>query len=550
MSIQEWIQRVDFYRLGSGAALLALLAFYSPVMLMVLSPTYGALPAHIFHVYGLGAFAAAGWFSKDQVQMRLGRVAAYMLPVLAFWTPTLQYFVMQQSSKLGNPLGPVITELFGYYPLAFLTVAIAGKQIQYSLHLDDMGDVAREHVPLLGSYFIYSAGEHFAKAVLSHFIGFTIFFSRAGLQFVIAVLYAAVVPSKMLLLAIPSVLFSITSDVHFGGISGVNSAIQGEGYSLLARQESYTGYISVLENHHDGFRVMRCDHSLLGGQWTKMTPGYNPEVEDPIYAVFTMLESVRLVETIHGSHRVDADSKALVIGLGVGTTPAALMKHGIDTTVVELDPVVVKFAEQYFNFPSNHAATVDDATKFVKKAMKNPAAHQYDYIVHDVFTGGAEPAELFTIDFLHDLKTLLKDDGVIAINYAGDLELYPTGLVVRTILATFPTCRVFRESEAKPDDENANFTNMVIFCTKRSTGTPLQFRAPERADFLGSNSRKNYLLPKYELDPAMFDPIPKGGRRLLVDKEVKRLYKYQDRGALEHWSIMRQVIPAAVWENW
>ena len=91
------------------------------------------------------------------------------------------------------------------------------------------------------------------------------------------------------------------------------------------------------------------------------------------------------------------------------------MKHGIDTTIVELDPVVVKFAEQYFNFPSNHAATVDDATKFVKKAMKNPAAHQYDYIVHDVFTGGAEPAELFTVDFLHDLKTLLKDDGVIAI---------------------------------------------------------------------------------------------------------------------------------------
>lgn len=91
---------------------------------------------------------------------------------------------------------------------------------------------------------------------------------------------------------------------------------------------------------------------------------------------------------------------------------------------------------------------------------------------------------------------------------------------------------------------------MVIFCTKSSTGTPLRFRTPEQADFLGSNSRKNYLLPKHELDPTMFDPIPKGGRRLLVDKEVKRLYKYQDRGALEHWSIMRKVIPAAVWENW
>jgi len=313
MSIEEHIRRVDFYRLGSGAALLVLLAFYSPVMLLVLSPTYGALPAHIFHVYGLGVFAGAGWFLKDHIQMRFGRLAAYMLPVLAFWTPTLQYFVMQQSSKLGNPLGPVVTELFGYYPLALLTVAVAGKQIQYALHLEGMGDVAVEHVPLLGSYFVYSIGEHFAKALLSRAIGFTVVFSRAGLQFVIAILYAAVIPSKLLLLAIPSVLFSITSDVHLGGISGVNSAIQNEGYSILARQESYTGYLSVLENHIDGFRVMRCDHSLLGGQWTKGASGYHPKAEDPIYAVFTMLESVRLVEGSHGSHRVDAGSKALVM---------------------------------------------------------------------------------------------------------------------------------------------------------------------------------------------------------------------------------------------
>jgi hypothetical protein len=39
---------------------------------------------------------------------------------------------------------------------------------------------------------------------------------------------------------------------------------------------------------------------LLGGQWTKLAPGYRPEVEDPIYAIFAMLEAVRLVEPDHG----------------------------------------------------------------------------------------------------------------------------------------------------------------------------------------------------------------------------------------------------------
>lgn len=548
MSLEQTIRQIDVYRLGTGMELLFLIAFYSPVMVLVLSPVYGSLPAHIFHGYGVAIFAGAGWFAKDQVMRRLGRTAAYLLPVLAFWTPTLQYFAMQQSTKLGNPAGPVITELLGYYPLVALTVAIAGKQIQSALHLESQGEIAAEHIPLLTSYVIYAIGESFARKVLSYAIGFTVIFSRAGMQFVIALLYSAIVPrSKMLLLAIPSLLFTLSSDVHLGGIGAANSAIQHEGYSLLARQESNTGYLSVLENANDGFRVLRCDHSLLGGQWTKSTPGYRPHVEDPIYAIFATLEAVRLVNSDHGGQRVDAGSKALVIGLGIGTTPAALMKHGIDTTIVELDPVVHKFATQYFALPSNHHAVIEDATKFVKTARK--AEIQYDYIVHDVFTGGAEPAELFTIEFLLELSALLKDDGVIAINYAGDLALYPTGLVVRTIQAVFPSCRIFREQAATKDDENSDFTNMVLFC-KKSTETPLTFRDAVSADYLGSKSREAYLVPKHEMDFSIFAKIPPKGRRILIAKEVGRLHKYQDRAALEHWSIMRTVLPEAVWENW
>lgn len=98
-------------------------------------------------------------------------------------------------------------------------------------------------------------------------------------------------------------------------------------------------------------------------------------------------------------------------GLGVGTTPSALIHHGIETTIVELDPVVHKFATEYFHLPSNHIAAIEDATAFVKRT---PPA-QYDYIVHDVFTGGVEPLELFTLEFLESLSSLLKDDGVIAI---------------------------------------------------------------------------------------------------------------------------------------
>jgi hypothetical protein len=132
-------------------------------------------------------------------------------------------------------------------------------------------------------------------------------------------------------------------------------------------------------------------------------------------------------------------------------------------------------------------------------------------------------------------------------NYAGDLTLYPTGLVVRTIQAVFPSCRIFREAPAG-NEEDAKFTNMVLFCKK--TSGQLQFRDPVPADYLGSKSRESYLVPKHELDPTMFSTWPKGGRRVLIDKEAGRLHKYQDRSALAHWSIMRNVLPDAVWENW
>lgn len=101
-------------------------------------------------------------------------------------------------------------------------------------------------------------------------------------------------------------------------------------------------------------------------------------------------------------------------GLGIGTTPAALMAHGIDTTIVEIDPVVYEYAIKYFSLSSGHTPVIADAVSYVAREA-SLSDHRYDYIVHDVFTGGAEPVNLFTVEFMQGLKTLLKPDGVIAI---------------------------------------------------------------------------------------------------------------------------------------
>ena len=101
-------------------------------------------------------------------------------------------------------------------------------------------------------------------------------------------------------------------------------------------------------------------------------------------------------------------------GLGAGTTPTALIHHGINTSIIEIDPVVHRFALKYFHLPPNHIDVIDDAFKFVdRRKVAQPGT--FDYIIHDVFTGGGEPLELFTVEFLGGLSALLKSDGVIAI---------------------------------------------------------------------------------------------------------------------------------------
>lgn len=87
--------------------------------------------------------------------------------------------------------------------------------------------------------------------------------------------------------------------------------------------------------------------------------------------------------------------------------------HGINTTVVEIDPAVAEFATRYFRIPHNFTTVVEDAVTYTRRAVEE--GQTFDYIIHDVFTGGAEPIPLFTIEFILSLYDLLTPSGVVAI---------------------------------------------------------------------------------------------------------------------------------------
>ena len=101
-------------------------------------------------------------------------------------------------------------------------------------------------------------------------------------------------------------------------------------------------------------------------------------------------------------------------GLGVGITAKSFHQSGINVSIVEIDPVVHQFAQKYFSLPTLKGETIyADGKGFVEDAAIR--GEKWDYIVHDVFTGGKVPERLFTREMWRATKKVLSENGVLAV---------------------------------------------------------------------------------------------------------------------------------------
>lgn len=98
-------------------------------------------------------------------------------------------------------------------------------------------------------------------------------------------------------------------------------------------------------------------------------------------------------------------------GLGVGITAKALHNHGLNVSAVEIDPVVHQFAEQYFGMPKlRGVVSHSDGRAFIEKAKE-----KWDYIIHDVFSGGFVPEHLFTVEMWISIRKKLAQNGILVV---------------------------------------------------------------------------------------------------------------------------------------
>lgn len=320
-------------------------------------------------------------------------------------------------------------------------------------------------------------------------------------------------------------------------------------------------------------RYLRASHSLLGGVWIgdevasldsspPLTDQDGTPLGDSIYSAFVLQEAVRLVNSTPQGRKGEYNH-ALIIGLGTGISANAFARHGIATTIVEIDPAVYDAARQYFGLsdPGNHNVFLQDARGWVRsrRAMveaEDPSSIKYDVVVHDCFSGGGVPEHLFSIEFWNDLKTIMSPEGVIAVNFAGKIASNASQAILATLLQAFGQCRAFHDHvEPIPQEQlHSYFVNIVFFCSPSST--PLTFRPAIEEDYLHSYLRRHILssLVKREINHTQIGDSSiwsaNTEEKFILTDAHNTLNTWQEREALDHWKLMREMIPDVVWETY
>jgi hypothetical protein len=122
-----------------------------------------------------------------------------------------------------------------------------------------------------------------------------------------------------------------------------------------------------------------------------------------------------------------------VIGLGAGTL-AVYGRPGDKYDFFEINPVVIRFADEHFSFLHDSAAECrvveGDARLSLEReagdATKNDAAMKYDLLVLDAFSGDSIPTHLLTVEAFELYLSRLADDGLIAVHLSNRyLDLVP-----------------------------------------------------------------------------------------------------------------------------
>lgn len=179
------------------------------------------------------------------------------------------------------------------------------------------------------------------------------------------------------------------------------------------------------------------------------------------------VSTIRYPDYMHLAMALKPDAeRVLILGLGGGSITRRFWRDypGVRVDTVEIDPVVVDVAYEYFWLPTDERLRVftEDARRYVQQTDDT-----YDIVIMDAYYADALPYHLTTDEFFREVKRVMSPDGVLAYNLisapageGSDLfrSMYRTASGVWSNLWVFPIGYGF-------DHDATARRNILVFAT-------------------------------------------------------------------------------------
>jgi spermidine synthase len=414
----------------SGASVLALEILGT----RVLGPFYGnslflwsALITVTLAALAIGYALGGRWADRGATPKRLGTILA-VAGVWVLLIPVLRKPLLMAT----EPMGLRAAVLAASVGLFFLPLLLMGMVSPYAIRLrltrvEDAGRTA-------GDLYAISTLASVAGALLTGFV----LIPELGVNRLILSIGAALLLAAglcysqgggralavLLLLAAP--------------------ATAAAGWNVVRERTDHDrGLTAIAESNYAQLRVIDKDdlrHLIIdGGVHTMVYPGDWQ----------TMHRYAMVTETF--THLFAGRGRVLVVGLGGGSVAKAYHAAGWDVSAVEIDPMVTRFAHDFFGLdPEETSVAHMDARRFLRTTPE-----RYDLIVGDAYGSSSVPWQLLTREYVAEMKSRLNEGGVVALN----LECVGwDDILIRsaaaTLLTSFSTVRALPTSE--PPDALGN----------------------------------------------------------------------------------------------
>ncbi len=178
--------------------------------------------------------------------------------------------------------------------------------------------------------------------------------------------------------------------------------LAGRGGEVLVDRQGDFGRVRVVEER-DGLR------SLYTGDGRARQSAVYPDHPERLVSEYARVAMVGLA-------LVPRDGRVLFVGLGGGAMPMFVREvaPASEIDAVEIDPLIVELAQSHFGVTPDARFRIHtgDGRAFIEES---PAA-AYDLIVLDAFSDDEIPRSLATVEFLREVRRVLRPGGVVVSN--------------------------------------------------------------------------------------------------------------------------------------